>query len=120
MVLNKKEKATMNVIYKTAVDEKGQCLLSPLDILQKIPYRLEYSEDDLERVLTELSQENYFHFEKSKYHGELFYIITLKEKGYSYFRDKKTARRKLIVRILTAIALAILSYVIKLILPYII
>lgn len=120
MVLNKKEKATMNVIYKTAVNESGQCLLSPVEILAKIPLKLEYREDDLDKVLNELSQENYFTVEKAKYKGEQHYVITLKEKGYSYFREKKTSRRKLMLRILTAICLAILSYIIKLILPYII
>lgn len=120
MILNKKEKATMNVIYKTAVDEKGQCLLSSVDILKKIPYKLEYREDDLETVLNELSLENYFSVEKAKYRGEQIFVITLKEKGYSYFRDKKTARRKLVLRVISAIAIAILSYMIKLLLSYIV
>lgn len=109
----------MNVIFKTATDENGQCLLMPLEILQKIPYRTRFSEEDLEPTLDELSREDYFNLEKTKYHGESCYIITLREKGYSYFRDKKTARRKLVLRIITTIAIAILSYMVKVILSYI-
>jgi hypothetical protein len=119
MVLNKKEKALLNVVYKTAVNKNGQCLLSPIEILEKIPYKLEFTENDLDKVLNDLSLDNYFSVEKAKHHGELYYVITLKEKGLSYIRDKKKARRKLYIRILTGILLAIMSYVIKLILPLI-
>ena len=56
---------------------------------------------------------------QSQRRHELIYEITLKEKGLSYIRDKKKARRKLYIRIITAILIAILSYVVKLILPYI-
>ena len=116
MVLNKKEKAAMNVIYKTAVNKNGQCLLTPLEILEKIPYKLEFKESDLEKVLTDLSLDNYFGVEKAKHHGETIYIITLKENGFSYIRDKKKARRKLVLRIITTIAIAILSYLVKVLL----
>ncbi|MDD4316261.1 MAG: hypothetical protein PHC84_03770 [Clostridia bacterium] len=119
MVLDKKEKALLNVVYKTAVNKNGQCLLSPIDILEKIPYKLEFTETDLDKVLNDLSLDNYFNVEKAKHRGELFYVITLREKGLSYIRDKKKARRKLYIRILTGILLAIMSYVIKLILPFI-
>lgn len=119
MVLNKKEKALLNVVYKTAVNKNGQCLLSPLDILQKIPYKLEFTEQDLEKVLDNLALDNYFSVDKAKHHGEVFYVITLKERGLSYIRDKKKARRKLYIRLITTILIAILSYVVKLILPYI-
>ncbi|HHT83922.1 MAG TPA: hypothetical protein GXZ92_05670 [Clostridiales bacterium] len=119
MVLNKKEKALLNVVYRTAVNKNGQCLLTPLDILEKISYKLEFTENDLERVLNDLSLDNYFSVDKAKRRNELIYVITLKEKGLSYIRDKKKARRKLYIRIITAILIAILSYVVKLILPYI-
>ncbi len=119
MVLDKKEKALLNVVYKTAVNKNGQCLLSPIEILEKIPYKLEFTEKDLDKVLNDLALDNYFNVEKAKHHGELYYVITLREKGLSYIRDKKKARRKLYIRILTGILLAIMSYVIKLILPYI-
>lgn len=119
MVINKKEKALLDVVYKTAVNKNGQCLLTPLDILEKIPYKLEFTENDLDKVLNDLTLDNYFSVDKAKRHGEPIYVITLKEKGLSYIRDKKKARRKLYIRIITAILIAIMSYVIKLILPYI-
>lgn len=119
MVLNKKEKALLNVIYRTAVNKNGQCLLTPLEILERIPYKLEFTEDDLEKALNDLVLDDYFSVDKAKRHGELVYVIALQDKGLSYIRDKKKARRKLYIRIITGILLAIMSYVIKLILPYI-
>lgn len=113
MVLNKKEKAAMNVIYKTAMNKNGQCLLTSLEILKKIPYKLEFTENDIDITLNNLALDNYFSVEKAKRRGEVVYVIALKENGFSYIRDKKTARRKLYIRIITGILLAILSVVVK-------
>jgi len=94
MVLNRKEKALLNIVYKTAVNKNGQCLLTPLDILQKIPYKLEFTENDLDKVLNDLALDDYFTVDKAKHHGEIVYVLALKEKGLSYIRDKKKARKK--------------------------
>ncbi len=119
MVINKKEKALLDVIYKTAVNKNGQCLLTPLEILERIPYKLEFTENDLEKIMNDLALDDYFTVDKAKRRGNLIYVIALQDKGLSYIRDKKKARRKLYVRIITGILLAIMSYIIKLILPYI-
>ena len=113
MVLNKKEKALLNIVYKTAVNKNGQCLLTPLDILQKIPYKVEFTENDLDKVLNDLALDDYFSVDKAKHHGETVYVIALKEKGLSYIRDKKKARKKLYLRIITAILIAIMSFIIR-------
>ncbi|MFA6765785.1 MAG: hypothetical protein WCS45_01880 [Clostridia bacterium] len=113
MVLNRKEKALLNIVYKTAVNKNGQCLLTPLDILQKIPYKLEFTENDLDKVLNDLALDDYFTVDKAKHHGEIVYVLALKKKGLSYIRDKKKARKKLYIRIITAILIAIMSFIIK-------
>src|SRR5690554_723627 len=113
MVLNKKEKALLNIVYKTAVNKNGQCLLTPLDILQKISYNLEFTEQDLEKSLNDLALDDYFSLDKAKRRNEIVYVISLKEKGLSYIRDKKKARKKLYIRIITAILIAIMSFIIK-------
>lgn len=113
MVLNRKEKALLNIVYKTAVNKNGKCLMTPLDILQKIPYKLEFTENDLDKVLNDLALDDYFTVDKAKHHGEIVYVLALKEKGLSYIRDKKKARKKLYIRIITAILIAIMSFIIK-------
>lgn len=108
----------MDVIYKEAsVSSSGQCLMSPVDILSKIPYKVDFREADLEENMNQLMLDNYFDYEKAKKtNGDLMYIITLRDNGLSYQRDKLVARRKLITRIALTIAIAALSFSFKYIL----
>lgn len=118
MVLGKKEKVLMDVVYKQASRSvNGQCLINPFDMLSKIPYRVDFRENDLEETMNQLVLDNYFEYEKAKKStGDVMYCITLKENGISYLRDKKISKRKLIFRIVTAVILASLSFSIKYIL----
>jgi hypothetical protein len=118
MVLGKKEKALMNVVYKAASgSSSGQCLVSPADLLLKIPYKLDFRESDLAETLNQLTLDGYFIYEKAKKtNGDPMYIITLKDNGISYQRDKVVARRKLAFRIILTILIAGLSFSIKYIL----
>jgi len=108
----------MDVVYKQASRSvNGQCVLSPLDMLSRIPYRVDFRESDLEETMNQLVLDNYFEYEKAKKStGDIMYIITLKENGISYQRDKMVSRRKLIFRIITTIIIAALSFSIKYIL----
>ncbi len=118
MVLGKKEKVLMNVIYAAASGAPGgQCLISPVDILSRISYKVDFREGDLEETLNKLMLDNYFVYEKAKkLNGDLMYVITLKDNGISYLRDKEVSRRKLAIRIALTIAIAALSFSIKYIL----
>lgn len=121
MVLGRKEKVLMNVIYKKASRSKnGQCLVTPLELLNKIPYGVDFKESDLEETLNQLTLDNYFECDRARTSGgEPMYVITLKENGISYLRDRKVSHRKLLIRIVTAILIAILGFVIKAILDVI-
>lgn len=115
MVLGKKEKSLMNVVYRQASrSPNGQCLLAPFDMLSRIPYRVDFRESDLEDTMNQLVLDNYFEYEKAKKStGDVMYHITLKQNGISYQRDKLISRRKLIFRIITTIIIASLSFSIK-------
>lgn len=115
MVLGKKEKVLMDAVYSAASGEAGgKCLISPVDILSAIPYNVDFRESDLEENMNKLMLDNYFTYEKAKMlNGDLMYIITLKDNGISYLRDKQVARRKLIIRIIIAAAIAAFSFSIK-------
>ncbi len=118
MVLGKKEKVLMNVVYEAASGTAGgQCLISPVELLSRIPYKVDFREGDLEETLNKLMLDNYFVYEKAKkLNGDLMYVITLKDNGISYLRDKEVSRRKLAIRIALTIAIAALSFSIKFIL----
>lgn len=118
MVLGRKEKVLMNVIYRKASRSKrGQCLVTPLELLKKIPYDVDFRESDLEEVMNQLTLDNYFSCDRARTSGgEPIYCITLKENGISYLRDRRVSHRKLLIRVVTAILIAILGFLIKVIL----
>lgn len=113
MVLNKKEKSLMKVIYEFANNKKGQCMISPIALLQSIPYKLEFRECDLEKTLNDLSLEGYFDYETATKKDDIVYIIKLKEKGLAYQRDITTHKKTIIRRVITTVAIALLGVLIK-------
>ncbi|NCA67824.1 MAG: hypothetical protein EOM87_07165 [Clostridia bacterium] len=118
MILGKKERVLMKIIYHQASrSPNGKCLLAPLDLLTKIPYKVSFKESELDEILNQLVLDNYFECERAKKpNGDPMYIITLKENGISYLRDKKVAQRKLVFRIIIAALIATFSFSIKYIL----
>ncbi|MDR0751655.1 MAG: hypothetical protein LBF12_03580 [Christensenellaceae bacterium] len=120
MALSKKEKNLMNVIYGIATQNAGQCLVTPLEILAKIPYKVKFSELDLQPILDALSYDGYFEYELTSKKSEPVYLITLKEKGNAYEREKKHDRRKIYTRIIMTIICALLSWAVKMIIDAII
>ncbi len=103
----------MEVIYAEAKQGGGQCVITPLAILQKLPLGVEFKEEDLEPTLRALSLDSYFEYTEAQRKGEATYCIILKEKGHSYMRDRRTARIKIYQRIGITIAFAILSWLVK-------
>ncbi|MCL2630347.1 MAG: hypothetical protein FWD49_02340 [Firmicutes bacterium] len=113
MVLNKKEKVLMDVVYDATSEKTGRCIVSPFYILSKIPYKHRFNEEDLQPVLEALSIDGYFEYEHAEKKGEMLFLISLKEKGLGYAREKKDNRKKLIRRIVTTIIFAVLGYSVR-------
>ncbi|NLO64046.1 MAG: hypothetical protein GX095_02220 [Clostridiales bacterium] len=103
----------MDVIYASASSKSGQCILSPVEILQRIPLDIAIHEEDLEPLFYNLSLEGYFDFEKADFKGDPMFLFTLKEKGLSYERDKKNKRRSLIIKIVSTVAFALLAALVR-------
>lgn len=120
MLRGKKEKVLMDVIYASASNKTGQCILSPVEILGKVPLDVEIREDDLEPLFYNLSIEGYFDYEKADFKGDAMYLFTLKDKGLSYDRDKRNKRRSLIIKIVSTIAFALLGVLVRFIIGAII
>jgi len=112
---SKKEKVLMGIIYDAASGKSGQCLLSPLEILGKVPLQVDIREDDLEPLFYNISIDGYFDYERADFKGDRMYLFTLKVKGLSYARDKKNKKRSLIIKIVSAIAFAALGALVKVI-----
>lgn len=113
MLRDKREKVIMDIVYASASHKSGQCLLSPVEVLQKIPLKISIKEDDLEPLFYNLSLEGYFYYEKADFKGDLMYLFTLKDKGLSYDRDKKNKKRSLIIKIASTVAFALLAALVR-------
>ncbi|MBO4538715.1 MAG: hypothetical protein J5781_00450 [Clostridia bacterium] len=122
MILEKQEKKLMDIVYELASGtSNGQYLVTPQELLERITFKVDFRESDLETNLNRLMLDNYCSFEKAKKaNGDMMYLITLKDNGISYLRDRQIARRKAVTRIIVTILIAALSFSIKSILQAII
>lgn len=106
-VLNKKEKAVMRVIYQEADKQDGSCLLTPIDILEKLPLDLAFEESELDVTLKNLEIDEYFDVTRSDKKGELVYCINMLKKGRQFARVERAFRSNLAFKILLTLGLSV-------------
>lgn len=70
----------MRIVYQEAERQNGSCLLSPIDILEKIPLDIPFEEDELDQTLRNLEIDEYFDVIRSDKKGELVYCINMQKK----------------------------------------
>ena len=116
-VLTKRESEVMRAVY--ALCREGVCLVSPTELLARLPARGKWSQDSLEKVLTALSLDNYFDLLSSERKGEKMYVITLREGGRAYPRNAQQFRRDLFLKLGLAVASAVIAFLVGLILKWI-
>ena len=117
--LTKKEKAVMRALFNEAKLRDGVCLVTPIDILSEIPYKLDFREEELKPILVNLQNDDYFDYVESDKKGELTYCITLHKKGLNFKRWQELFRKSIYFKIGLTILFAILSYCIGLLIKYI-
>ena len=104
----------MNYIYKKGSD-KGQCLLSPDELLKAIPVKLEAKPEEIPEILKQLEIESYIESTESYRKNELIYCITLKKRGVGYEREKKSEMYALIRKIAISLGIPLAAFFIMLI-----
>ncbi len=92
-MLNKKEVALMRVIYQKTTNNNGMCLVRPVDIMQGIPYNIEFNREDLEPLLRGLAYDEYFELLETDKKGEYYFCITLLKKGFAFQRTQEMLQR---------------------------
>ena len=105
----------MNAVYSLC-HEKGVCLISPAELMAILPVRKKYTEEKLEEVLNELSLDEYFDLLSSERKGEKMYVLSLRAKGQAYRRSSLQQRRDVAVKMLRAVASAVVAFVVGVIL----
>ncbi len=114
-MLNKRENEVMNAVY-TLCHEKGVCLISPTELIDILPLRKKYTEEGLEEVLHQLALDDYFDLLFSERKGEKMYVLSLRTKGQAYKRCSLQQKRDVAVKMLLAVASAVVAFVVGLIL----
>ena len=114
-MLNKRENEVMNAVY-TLCHEKGVCLISPTELIDILPLRKKYTEEGLEEVLHQLALDDYFDLLFSERKGEKMYVLSLRTKGQAYKRCSLQQTRDVAVKMLLAVASAVVAFVVGLIL----
>ena len=105
----------MNAVY-TLCHEKGVCLLSPTEILAMLPPKKKYTEEQIERILSELALDDYFELLSSERKGEKMYVISLRANGYAFKRGYVRMRRDALLKIFWAVVSAVLAFAVGLVL----
>ena len=105
----------MNAVYALC-HEKGVCLISPAELIDLLPLRKKYTEERLEEMLRQLALDDYFELLSSERKGEKMYVISLRTKGQAYKRCSLQQKRDVAVKMLLAVASAVVAFVVGLIL----
>ena len=114
-MLSRREAEVMKIIYALC-HEKGVCLISPTELIDILPLRKKYTEEGLEEVLHQLALDDYFDLLFSERKGEKMYVLSLRTKGQAYKRCSLQQKRDVAVKMLLAVASAVVAFVVGLIL----
>ena len=114
-MLNRRENEVMDRVYALC-HEKGVCLISPVELLAMFSPRKKYTEAQLEKILEALALDNYFEFLSSERKGEKMYVISLRANGYAYKRCSLQKKRDMALRLLWAIASAVVAFLVGILL----
>ena len=108
-MLNKRESEVMNAVY-TVCHEEGICLISPSELLSLLPARKQYTEEQLDKILSALALDDYFQLLSSERKGEKMYVISLHASGYAYKRCSLQQKRDSVLKIGWAVASAVIAF----------
>ena len=113
-MLNTNESKVMRVLYFEG-QKKNPFLISPEDLLNLSEIK-NFSLHDLENVLTNLAIDGYFDIIYSERQSQRVYCFTLLKKGKAFMRERKQAKRNVLMRIVLSAGLAVMSFLIGLLL----
>ena len=114
-MLNKRESDVMSAVY-TLCQGKGVCLISPAELADLLPAKKNYTEEQIENILSALALDDYFQLLSSERKGEKMYVISLNPSGYAYKRCVLQQKRDLALKLAFSIASAVIAFLVGVIL----
>lgn len=109
-MLNKRENEVMKAVY-TLCRGKQACLVSPWEIINLLPPKRKYTEEQLDRTLNALQLDDYFDMISSERKGEKMYVITLHANGLAYKRNGVQVKRSILFKIALSVGGAIFAFI---------
>lgn len=113
-MLTFKEKYVMEYVYQKCQGKKS-CLISPREIISFVADKYVISPDELEKIMTNLSYDNYIELFKSDKKGSPIFCVSLKLKGEGFHRELTNNKRNLAFIIGRTCVLALITGIISLI-----
>lgn len=110
-MLNRQENEVMRAVF-TLCEGRGVCLVSPDELLNLLPQKKKYGQQQLENILAALALDDYFQLLSSERKGEKMYVISLHPNGYAYKRNSTQRKRDFLFKIGWAVASAVIAFLV--------
>lgn len=107
-MLTFKEKYVMEYVYQKCQGKKS-CLISPREIISFCADKYVLSTDELEKIMTNLSYDNYIELFKSDKKGNPVFCVSLKLKGEGYHRELTNNKRNILYLLGRTCILAVIT-----------
>ena len=116
-MLSIKEKLVLKAVL-TSCGDRQTCLLSPADLLCRLPHNAGISEKRLNEILKCLELDGYVDVVLSDRYGEIVYCITLTSKARAFGRESVQNKRYITYRIIIAVFSAVITFFVGRLLYY--
>ncbi len=93
-MLTFKEKYVMEYVYQKCQGKKS-CLISPREIISFVADKYVLHAEELEKIMTNLSYDNYIELVKSDKRGSPVFCVSLKLKGEGFHRELTNNKRNI-------------------------
>ena len=93
-MLTFKEKYVMEYVYQKCQGKKS-CLISPREIISFVADKYVIFPEELEKIMTNLSYDNYIELFKSDKKGSPVFCVSLKLKGEGFHRELTNNKRNI-------------------------
>lgn len=110
-MLNKKEKHIFKAIFDIA-NGRETFLITPNEILHKIPFSVNVSRREFEDILKTLEYDGYLERIDSDKKGDKIYCLTLTNKGMGFDRELLRNKRTVYFKVVLTLATATLGVIV--------
>ncbi len=117
-MLTFKEKYVMEYVYQKCQGKKS-CLISPREIISHASDKYVIYPDELEKIMTNLSYDNYIELFKSDKKGSPVFCVSLKIKGEGFHRELSNNKRNFFLLLGRTVAFAAISALIGVLIRFI-